>query len=124
VADLCHPEWTLPVGGGLIFTFMGEYAPEHQIIHLELPTMHELLVIVLERLVVPCISESCLLSSRIDEVDIVTPELILRGFVVCLDTGETMVISGGITASTLDTKKKGISPVARLEDVQLAHSVH
>jgi hypothetical protein len=103
---------------------MGEYAPEHQIIHLELPTMHELLVIVLERLVVPCISESCLPSSRIDEVDIVAPELVLRGFVVCLDTRETMVISRRITASTLDTKKKGISPVARLEDVRLGHSVH
>jgi hypothetical protein len=35
-----------------------------------------------------------------------------------------MVISGGITASAPYTKKKGVSPVAQLKDVWLAHSVH
>jgi hypothetical protein len=53
---------------------MGKYALEHQIIHLELPTMQKSL-------------ESCLPSSFIDKVDIITLELVLRGFVVCLNTG-------------------------------------
>jgi hypothetical protein len=37
---------------------------------------------------------------------------------------ETMVISREITASTPYTKKKGIFPVARLEDVRLVRSAH
>jgi hypothetical protein len=61
--------------------------PEHQIVHLELPTVHEPLVIAAECLSVPCVLESCLPSSLIDEVDIITPELVLHGFVICLDTG-------------------------------------
>jgi hypothetical protein len=97
---------------------------ELQIVHLELPTLHKPLVVASERLAVPCISESCLPSLFIDEVDIITPELVLRGFIVCLNMGETMVISGGITASAPYTKKKGVSPVAQLKDVWLAHSVH
>jgi hypothetical protein len=87
VADLCHPERTLPAGGELICAFTGEYASEHQIIHLELPTMHKSLVIVPECLTVPCISKSCLPSSLVNEVDIITSKLVLRSFVVCLDTG-------------------------------------
>jgi hypothetical protein len=35
-----------------------------------------------------------------------------------------MVTSGGRTASTLYTKKKGVSPVSRLSDVRLTHSAH
>jgi hypothetical protein len=66
---------------------MGKYASKHQIVHLEVPTMHKPLVIVPERLTVPCILESCLPSSFIDKVDIITLELVLSGFVVCLDTG-------------------------------------
>jgi hypothetical protein len=38
-----------------------------------------------KRLMVLCILDSCLPSSLIDEVDIITSELVLRGFVVCLD---------------------------------------
>jgi hypothetical protein len=75
------------VGGELICVFSGEYAPEHQIIHLEQPTMHESLVIALERLMVPCISESYLPSLLIDKVNIITVELVLRSFIICLDTG-------------------------------------
>jgi hypothetical protein len=67
--------------------FLGEYALEHQIVYLELPTMHKPLVIAPEHLAVPCISESCLPSCFIDEVDIITPELVRRGFIVCLNTG-------------------------------------
>jgi hypothetical protein len=68
---------------------MGEYASKHQVTHLELPASHEPLAIAPELLTVPCISESCLASSLVDEVDVITSELVLRGFVVCLDTGET-----------------------------------
>jgi hypothetical protein len=59
--------------------------------------MHKPLVVALEPLVVLCILESCLPSSFINKVDIITSELVLRGFVVCLNTGggETMVISEG-----------------------------
>jgi hypothetical protein len=32
-----------------------------------------------------CVSESCLPSSLIDKVDIITSEMVLRGFVICLD---------------------------------------
>jgi hypothetical protein len=70
----------------LVCTFIGKYAPLHQIIHLEPPIMHRPLVIVPEGLAVPCISESCLPSSFVDEVDIITPELDLRNFIVCLNT--------------------------------------
>jgi hypothetical protein len=35
-----------------------------------------------------------------------------------------MVTSRGIIALAPYTKKKGVSPVARLEDVQLGHNVH
>jgi hypothetical protein len=48
--------------------------------------MHKPLVIASERLTVPCISESWLSYSLVDEVDIITPELVLRGFVICLNT--------------------------------------
>jgi hypothetical protein len=34
------------------------------------------------------------------------------------------MISGVITVSATYTKKKGVSLMARLEDVQLAHSAH
>jgi hypothetical protein len=83
--NLCHLERTLPVGGELVCTFMGKYVPEYQIVHLKLSTIHKLLVIVSEHLVVPCILESCLPSSFVDEVDIITPSLVLRGFVICLN---------------------------------------
>jgi hypothetical protein len=86
-ADLCHSEGTIPVEGELVHFLTGKNVPEHQIVHLELPTIHEPLVIVLEHLTVSCILESCLPSSLIDEVDIITPELVLCGFVICLDTG-------------------------------------
>jgi hypothetical protein len=64
---------------------MSKNVPEHQIIHLKLPTMHELLVTASERLSVPCILNNCFPSSLINEINIITSELVLRGFVVCLD---------------------------------------
>jgi hypothetical protein len=98
--NLCHLKRTLPAGGELVCAFTRKYAPEHQIVHLELPIIHKPLVIAPECLMIPCISGSCLPSSYVDEVDIIMPELVLRGFGVCLNTGggETMVISGEITA--------------------------
>jgi hypothetical protein len=47
-----------PSGGELVQAFMRKYASEHQIIHLELPTMHKPLVVAPERLVILCILES------------------------------------------------------------------
>jgi hypothetical protein len=87
VADLCYPEGTLPAGGEFIHAFTGEYAPEHQVIHLEPPATHEPLVIASERLMVPCVSDICLPSLLIDEVDVITSELVLRGFIIFLDMG-------------------------------------
>jgi hypothetical protein len=84
---------------------MGKYAPEHQIVHLELPTMHKPLVVAPECLAVPCISESCLPSLFVNEVDIITPELVQRGFVVSLNTRGDHGDFWGITALAPYTKK-------------------
>jgi hypothetical protein len=45
------------------------------------------LVIAPEHLIVPCISESCLLSCFVNKVHIITSELIMCGFGVRLNTG-------------------------------------
>jgi hypothetical protein len=87
--------------------------------------MHELLVVAPEWLMVSYVLDSCLPSSRVDEIDVSSLELVLRDFVVCLDTGgEPMVISGGRTALASYTNKKGVSPMAQLGDVRLAQSAH
>ena len=51
----------------------------------ELPTVHEPLMIAPERLVVACISDCYSPPSFVDEVHIVTPLLLLHGFVKSLD---------------------------------------
>jgi hypothetical protein len=84
---MCFPERVLLVGGELVHAFSRKYAPEHQIIHLKLPTMHKPLVIALEPLAVPCISERCLPSCFVDQVNIIVSKLVLCSFVICLDTG-------------------------------------
>jgi hypothetical protein len=81
-AYLGHVEGALPAGGELVSSF----SSEHQIIHLELSAAHKPLLVVFECLVVPCIFNSRLSSSFINEVKILTSELVLCGFVVCLDT--------------------------------------
>jgi hypothetical protein len=43
-------------------------------------------MIALEGLAVPFIFNTRLPSSLVNEVDVITPELVLHGFVVCLDT--------------------------------------
>jgi hypothetical protein len=113
-----------PSRGELVCAFTGEYTLEYHITHLELPATHEPLVIAPERLTVLCVSDSCLPSSLVDEVNIITPEQVLRGFIICLDTWEPMVISRERIASTPYTKKKGVSPVARIGDVRLPQSAH
>jgi hypothetical protein len=124
VADLCCPEGTLLVGGEFVCTFTGEYAQVHQVAHLELPATHELLMIALERLMVPCISDRCLPSSLVDEVDVIILELVLCGFIVCLDMVGAYSDFQGMTTSAPYTKKKDVSPMARLGDVRLAHNTH
>jgi hypothetical protein len=74
------------VGATLVQAFLGKYALENQIVHLELPTMHKPLVIAPERLAVLCILESCLPSCFIDQVNIIVLKLVLCGFIVCLNT--------------------------------------
>jgi hypothetical protein len=83
---LCYAEGAFPTGGELVSSFLSEHLPEHQIVHLEFSVAHELLLVVFDCLVVPCIFNSRLSSSFIDEVNILMPELVLRVFVICLDT--------------------------------------
>jgi hypothetical protein len=52
---------------------------------MELSSTHELLMIAPECLAVLCIFNSRLPSSFIDKVNIFTPELVLCGFIICLD---------------------------------------
>jgi hypothetical protein len=95
-----------------------------QIIHLELSAMHELLLVALECLAVPCIFNHKLPSSFTDKVDIFVLEMVLRGFIVCLNTEGAHGDFRGRTALAPYTKKKVVSLVARLGDVLLPHSVH
>jgi hypothetical protein len=51
-------------------------------------------------------------SSFVDKVNIFALELVLLDFIVCLDPDGAHGDFRGRTASTLCTKKKGVSPVA------------
>jgi hypothetical protein len=82
VVDLSHSKGTLLAGGELVHFLTGKNVSEHQIIHLELPTMYGPLVIAQERLTTLCILESCFSSSLINEVNIITPELVLCDLVM------------------------------------------
>jgi hypothetical protein len=73
-------------GGEFVGALSAKDLPEHQTIHLELPAMHKPFVVAPKRLLVLCIFNSRLSSSLIDQVDIFTPELLLRGFIIYLDT--------------------------------------
>jgi hypothetical protein len=83
---LCYAEGAFPAGGELVSSFLSEHLLEHQIVHLEFSVAHEPLLVVFDCLGVPCIFNSRLSSSFIDEVNILMPELVLRVFVICLDT--------------------------------------
>jgi hypothetical protein len=85
-AHLGYAVGTFPVGEKFIHALPAKHPPEDQIIHLELPALHEPLVVASERLPVACIFNSSLPFSLIDQVDILTPELVPRDFIICLDT--------------------------------------
>jgi hypothetical protein len=85
-AHLGYPVGTFPIGGKFVHALLAKHPPEDQIIHLELPASHKPLVVAPERLSVACIFNSSLPSSLVDQVDILTPELVLHGFVICLYT--------------------------------------
>jgi hypothetical protein len=101
-AHLGYPKQTFPAGGKFVHTLLVKHPPEDQIIHLELSASHEPLVVVPERLPVACIFNRRLPSSPVNQVDILTPELVLRGFIVCLDTQRAHGDFGG---------KDGLSPI-------------
>jgi hypothetical protein len=85
-AHLGYPIGTFLAGGKFVHALPAKHPFEGQIIHLELPASHELLVVAPERMPVACIFNSILPSSLVDQVDILTSELVLRVFVICLDT--------------------------------------
>ena len=60
-------------------------SPQDEVASLELPTVHELLMIVPERLVVACISDCCSPPSFVNEVHIIALQLFLHGFIKGLD---------------------------------------
>jgi hypothetical protein len=82
---LGHAEGALPADGELVSSLSSEHPPEHQIVFLELSAAHEPLLIAFECLTAPCIFNIRLSSPFIDEVNILAPELVLCGFIVCLD---------------------------------------
>jgi hypothetical protein len=82
---LGYPVGTFPAGGKFVHALPTKHPLEDQIIHLELPASYEPLVVAPERLSVACIFNSSSPSLLVDQVDILTPELVLRGFVICLD---------------------------------------
>jgi hypothetical protein len=86
VGTLELPDSDLPNRGKVYHALPAKHPPEDLIIYLDLPASHEPLVVVPECLSVACIFNSSLPSSLVDQVDILTPELILHGFVVCLYT--------------------------------------
>jgi hypothetical protein len=73
-ANLRHSEGALPAGGELVSIISSEHLQEHQIVHQELSAMRKPCLVVFERLAVPCIFDSRLPSSLINEIDIFTPE--------------------------------------------------
>jgi hypothetical protein len=85
-AHLGYPVGTFPVGEKFVHALSAKHLPEDQIIHLELPASHEPLVVAPERLSVACIFNSSLSSSLVDQVNILMSELVLCGFIICLDT--------------------------------------
>jgi hypothetical protein len=86
VDTLGLPNRDLPNRGKFVHALPAKHPPEDQIIHLEVPASHEPLVVAPERLPVVCIFNSSLPYSLVDQIDILTPELVLRGFIICLYT--------------------------------------
>jgi hypothetical protein len=85
-AHLRYPEGTFQAGGKFVHALPVKQPSEDKIIHLELFASHKPLIVAPDRLSVACIFNSRLPSSLIDQVDIITPELVLRGLIASLDT--------------------------------------
>ena len=84
-AYLCDLEGSLPAGGEFMEPRSIQDLSKDEVASPELPTVHEPLMIAPERLVVACVSDCCSPPSLGDEVGIVTPLLLLHGFVISLD---------------------------------------
>ena len=84
-AYLCNLEGPLPAGGEFVEPRSVQDPSEDEVASPELPTVHEPLMIAPERLVVACVSDCCSPSSLVDEVDIITPLLLLHKFIKSLD---------------------------------------
>jgi hypothetical protein len=110
-AHLGYPEGTFLTGGKFVHALPVKHPPEEKIIHLELFALHEPLVVAPECLSVTCIFNSRLPSSLIYQVNIVTPELVLRGFIICRDTQRAQGDFGG---------KDGLGPIHH-EERRLSH---
>ena len=84
-AYFCNLEGTLPAGGEFVEPCSVQDPSEDEVASPELPTVHESLMIVPERLIVACISDCCSLPSFVNKIHIITPQLFLHGFVKSLD---------------------------------------
>ena len=82
-AYLCNLEG--PAGGEFVEPFSVQDPSEDEVASPELHTVHEPLMIAPERLVVACLSDCCSPPSLINGVHVVTPQLLLHGFVKVLD---------------------------------------
>ena len=84
-AYLCNLEGPLPAGGELVEPCSVQDPPQDEVASPELPTLHELLIIAPERLVVACILDCCSPPSLINEVHILALLLFLHRFIKSLD---------------------------------------
>ena len=80
----CNLEGPLPAGGEFVEPCPVQDPSQDEVASSELPNVHEPLMIAPERLVVACISDCCSQPSFINEVHIVTPQL-MHGLVKSLD---------------------------------------
>jgi hypothetical protein len=71
--------------------------------------MHEPLVVTLERLVVPCISDCCLPSVLVDEDHVLTPQLFLHRLINRLDpSGAHKGFRGKAGIDLVDQEERGL----------------
>ena len=81
----CNLEGPLPAGGEFVEPRSVQDPFEDEVASPELPTVHEPLMIVPERLVVACILDCCSPPLFVNEVYVVMPKLFLHGFIKGLD---------------------------------------
>ena len=85
-AYFCNLEGTLPAGGEFVEPCSVQNPPQDEVASLELPTVHEPLMITPKRLVVVCILDCCSPPSLINEVHILALLLFLHRFMKSLDS--------------------------------------